>query len=220
MPKVTTEQRQTMEAHGVWRRFYTRRKAVQLTDDISNGRAHLLALNEFYHLNPEHRERLEAAEKWDEFCGAHLKRFKDGWAPNDALDDVVDEFITFGSLPPLPEPEKPATTETFNGKVASETECIRWVSEVLELDGVTMAEAPSATAWGLYQWALKNKTEFWKSHYTKIMPNKAELNAQGKMSDDGRNIEHLLDRVEGGLAENPVLPPSPEEYSEQLPVPA
>ena len=84
----------------------------------------------------------------------------------------------------------------FDGRSAAITKCIEWVAETLALDDVDPATAPSALAWGMRSWARSTSQttdEFWKSFVAKLVPSRANLEADEARHDDGRKLDGLED---------------------------
>ena len=89
-----------------------------------------------------------------------------------------------------------AEAGSFKGKRCSEAETIRWVGQNMYVDGVEPADCPDPTAWNMLQQCRTSPlfcTEFWKTIYTKIVPNKNTLGKSGPTVDESE--EKLLEMI-------------------------
>jgi len=103
-----------------------------------------------------------------------------------------------GAVPAVPPLVK---LEDFKGKAeVGEVENITWVANNLRVMNVSAAECPSLRAWNLLCECRENayfRKTFWKDHYGKIIPSKAQLEGIKKHGGiDGQVTVDLIDRIQ------------------------
>jgi hypothetical protein len=140
-----------------------------------------------------------------------------GMSPQESLKKTLDEF--FPPPPPL-EPVVAAPVETpddglldltdelrqmFNEKPEpAEREVIKWLFDNLAIRKVELKDAPSIGAWGLLNTLQKNdklREKFYTEVWTKLLPSKAQIDAENKFTDDNRTLFEVLTKLE----QEPVL---------------
>jgi len=99
------------------------------------------------------------------------------------------------AVPPL------VRLEDFKGKAeVGEVENITWVANNLRVVNVSAAECPSLRAWNLLCECRENayfRKTFWKDHYGKIIPSKAQLEGIKKHGGiDGQPMVELINRIQ------------------------
>ncbi len=120
------------------------------------------------------------------------KLITDRKAKRAASEAAVGRVAIGGSLNAAVQNLQKANAAEFEGKVASEVEIIRWVARNMYLDGVTAEDCPDATAWGLLTACRRSpgmESDFWRSMYTKIVPNKTQLEDVEEVMDGMAMIE-------------------------------
>ncbi len=169
MARVKAEERQKMEADGVWELFKRRRdhyKALGDTPAVAKRKA----LAEYYHPDAAPRG-----------CRADAGRGDD--SGQNALDE--SEFM----------PKAMA----LEGADTSMLKSVKWVASVLGTDCVQPENAPGPQAWALYltyrarsMWA-----KFWERFGSAMLPTKANFENKDRFTDDGREIDPaFLRRIE------------------------
>jgi len=116
-----------------------------------------------------------------------------------------------------------AQLEDFEGKPkATIRENAEWVAEHLCVEGVVPEDAPSMAAWSMWETfrvSASSRLEFYKTVYARLMPSKAQVDAQDRYSDDGRSTEELLEAFKRSLTddepESTVCTPGAEGPSEE-----
>ena len=137
------------------------------------------------------------------------KKFNPQVAPKpEVVAAPVEEAKSFEDAESVPEVAGPGPVDflpgirlsrkNFKGKKSKPAEDLKWVAECMYDGEVTEKEAPSAVAWGLLMTCRKNPAafqDFWLSIYPKMLPTKAQFEAEEKMrGDDGKSIIELCDR--------------------------
>lgn len=82
-------------------------------------------------------------------------------------------------------------------KYVSEVEVVRWVADNLYRNPQPK-EAPSATAWGVlvtYRGNEQARLAFYANMWSKLLPTKADIEAELRRRDDGRELLELEDRL-------------------------
>jgi hypothetical protein len=111
-----------------------------------------------------------------------------------------------------PAPKQMVQREVFTGKQATIREATTWVLQHLYVE-VDPADAPSAEAWSLLQWARTNRQElsmFFTTFVVKFLPSKNQMESEERYRDDGRSIQAMLDAYADTIGD-PVLPSGSEE---------
>ncbi len=75
---------------------------------------------------------------------------------------------------------------------------VKWVASVLGVEGLAPEDAPSPQAWSLYlaYRAQDMWPKFWEHFGKAMMPSKADIENKDRMTDDGREVLSLLDRLQ------------------------
>lgn len=94
---------------------------------------------------------------------------------------------------------RPVYAGRFKGRAkVSEVDVLRWCFENVDAVDVTPESAPSAGAWSLLQRLRKDPEmldTFYKTVWTKLLPSKAQLEGEKRLSDDGREQIELCDKL-------------------------
>jgi hypothetical protein len=165
-------------------------------------------------INPVHKAMLQQTGKWSAFVTYRNELRIVGDDPETALIRAVDKFLgpeaakTAVDSTGLPAPSKrkkgdidyePALLRDFAGKEAKEVDIIRWVARSMDVLDITPEQAPDAAAWSLLQQCRSDpsfRTDFWKSMYTKIIPNRNLLDDEKGDSDvDGTPEAEMIDKL-------------------------
>jgi len=89
--------------------------------------------------------------------------------------------------------------EVFEGKQATEVEVIRWVARNMMVSNPSAEECPDATAWALLAHCRMSPlavAEFWKTTYTKLLPSRAQMEAQkGDNETDGSKTLQIISEL-------------------------
>ena len=104
------------------------------------------------------------------------------------------------SSEPLPADLPKDLTKSFLDKSAGIVTSIAWVAKVLELPKrqVKQDEAPSPEAYGLYKsYSRSNerRDEFWDKVFTKLIPNRAQLEDDKPQDVDGASIINTAEKL-------------------------
>ena len=70
---------------------------------------------------------------------------------------------------------------------------VEWVAA--NMDAEVPQNPPACGAVAFLNWAKSNREEFFKSFFTRLMPNKTQLEEKARFSDDGKTAIGLIDRV-------------------------
>jgi len=97
------------------------------------------------------------------------------------LDDEGEEFEEFRVSP-----------EMMN-RVASIPEVIRWVARNIEAD--EPKDPPSADALCMWRWARRNKDDFWRSHYSKLIPSRTNLEVEVEEISRTETVQKLIESL-------------------------
>ena len=171
----------------------------------------------------EHKKRLVEANEWGNYVAHRERLIRGGAGPAEATFESVVKFlgadVAVCYAPSLKRGGKKSGKETglptgevyggttllvarmadFAGKEATEVEVIRWVAEHVEIEDVQPSDCPSKAAWNLLVACKQNpmfKAEFWRSIYTKIVPNKAQLEPKAEEgATDGRSTLEMIERI-------------------------
>lgn len=89
-------------------------------------------------------------------------------------------------------------------RVADVVEVIEWVAKNIERPFChdVINTAPCAEAVGLlryYSSSMRNKGEFWKDQYAKLIPSRSQLNHRGKVEFDGKDILNAINNIKDGI---------------------
>lgn len=118
-------------------------------------------------------------------------------SPSDSTPTLASSLPATKSIGRVPGKE-------FEGKTCGRAQVVDWVAKHLAIGDVSPEDAPSAEAWAMLTWVQRsylNETDFWKSIYRALLPNKTELEAEGRFSDDGRGILRIISSVEKACQE-------------------
>ncbi|HUV64992.1 MAG TPA: hypothetical protein VMW24_13925 [Sedimentisphaerales bacterium] len=87
------------------------------------------------------------------------------------------------------------------GRPVSIRKIIYWVFNSLDSKVVNEDDAPCAGAWSMLQWAKKDSDSrdlFFKSYVVKLLPSKAQMEAEeAQADDDGKHLAETLKRLLG-----------------------
>lgn len=106
-----------------------------------------------------------------------------------------------GRRPLVPAPNLPAlpvvTAETFKDKQASEVDVVRWVAANMMIQDPDPVDCPSAAAWSMLVQCRESghaRGEFWKMTFPKLLPSRAQMEADlNDVPDEGRAKEAIDD---------------------------
>lgn len=76
-----------------------------------------------------------------------------------------------------------------------------WVAANMYVDGILPGDAPNSEAWGLLIWCRahpNNMSNFYTNMYPKMLPNKTQLEQEGRFNDDGRELSNFIARIRSG----------------------
>ena len=184
MARVKPEEREKMEADGAWESFKRRRAELKDTGGCNPVEANQRALAEFYRPD-DGVPRESRAEASPERADAAQERTSEKavTAPAESIADD-SEFMSKGMA--------------FENRETSMLKSVKWVASVLGVKGLVADDAPSPQAWSLYlTYGPREKWEkFWENFGKAMMPSKADIENKDRMTDDGREILTLLDRLE------------------------
>lgn len=148
------------------------------------------------------KKRLQAAGVWKDFLADRkaLMAEHPKWAAHQ-IDVVMTEKYADVEAPEGPDGER---IENAADGEAEDTidptpdgpqkqfrrEDVEWVYQNLDTDA-SRADAPSPGAFGLREWAKKpgNKGEFYRNFLAKLLPSKAQVDADAARIDDGSSCE-------------------------------
>ncbi len=179
---------------GDWQSFVEIRTEAR-AQGASPGEAWERALVSFPHILDQHQE---AAENPND--------------PSAGLDSVEKEEAGVIEAAKKVQVKRDKVRRALDGKVCSVAKAVDWVAANISLSAPDVSEAPSSTAWGMLIWAQAtpgNTNEFWKNIFPKLMPTRAQIEADNSRSDDGRSLLELVARV-AAIATEPVLLPGAE----------
>lgn len=88
--------------------------------------------------------------------------------------------------------------QAFSNRDTSMLKSVKWVASVLGVKGLVPDDAPSPQAWSLYLTYRDQDMwqKFWSDFGKAMMPSKADIENKDRMTDDGREVLSLLDRLE------------------------
>lgn len=158
-------------------------------------------------VSSEIRAKLEETGQWKRFCKERTALIVNGRSPKEAYECALNICLGVeGGAPKAGEvnpgssalslPAVPAGV--WDGKEASEVECIRWVARNMDVLNVRAEDCPDPMAWSLLQRCRTNASfaeDFWKSMFTKIVPNKRDLGEGVEGEMDGEPQLETIEKV-------------------------
>ncbi len=113
---------------------------------------------------------------------------------------AVDAPAVGPSLAPPPKQDAMGLIDSsaLSGKSASRAEVVDWVARNIAIEKVTLEGCPSSEAWAMLRWVKRsviNEGEYWKTLYKALLPSRSEVDAAGRMSDDGRHVFSVIDKM-------------------------
>lgn len=142
-------------------------------------------------------QRLQREGRWEAFTAYKEELKSTGLSGSEAYQRAVAEFAK-----PLPVEGGAGLVPqaVFDGKTVPSRAAVEWVAKHLQVAELGPEDAPSGEAWSLLAWARSDAEamrDFWKSVYPKILPSKAQIEADdATRGDDGRDLYDLISRVE------------------------
>ena len=97
---------------------------------------------------------------------------------------------------------------------------VEFTFDNMDVRGIKPSEAPSTGAWSMLKWARNsptNKTTFYCTFVSRLLPSKSQLDLEANMEDDGRDVERLIEQLERNAAE--LRQPSAERPARELEAP-
>tara|TARA_Y100000593_G_scaffold92419_1_gene184003 strand:- start:893 stop:1495 length:603 start_codon:yes stop_codon:yes gene_type:complete len=88
--------------------------------------------------------------------------------------------------------------ESFGGKTCNTAKTVEWVASNLAVADAVPEDAPSPESWAMLQWVRSSpsaEAQFWGQIYVKLLPTKAQLDAEARFADDGEGVITLIDQV-------------------------
>jgi len=162
------------------------------------------------------REPAAASEQPEEF-------FLDGeaWSGDETHQETTPEPIELKGQGPYqytrtiqPSPAPPGNSHTIKELIdaigserqAGEREVAQWVfnNAITPFESLDPLDVPSLGALQLLRWvqtSTTNYTEFIRSIWSKMLPNKSQLDLENRFNDDGRKQFQLLEEFERSLNE-------------------
>ena len=138
--------------------------------------------------------RLKREGRWDAFEARRKALRAEGMTGSEVYEQVISEFAE--PLPRIHDETDLPPPEVFEGKTATEREEVTWVAGALAVTDPRPEQAPSAAAWGLYQWvatAPENQDVFWNKLYLgrRDAPPKARLEPEELEEPEGDSDAEL-----------------------------
>ena len=110
--------------------------------------------------------------------------------------------ISGAAAPPLPDQLR----SVFEGKQASDRDCVRWVARNLGVSDPDPATCPDPLAWSMLQYARMYPAGFWERVFPKIMPKTGAEDNSAPFTDDGREDLKIAEALRSAQ-----LPPGSDE---------
>ncbi len=98
-------------------------------------------------------------------------------------------------FPPKIAPEEPKKKDVKNKQVVGNAEAIDWVFNNVAVQGLKMDDAPSAGAFGLYDWARdtpQNLSSFYSTIWKARIPTRQQVETANSLQDDPRDMDDLI----------------------------
>jgi len=167
---------------------------------------------------PELKEQLTALGVWKEFLARRQELKDEGYTPKVANDLATVEAFS-GKLPGVvkkpaakpaakprtrkkAEPNAPGVLEVapleVAGKTANEPEIVRWVARNIDNQKVDAKDCPDPFAWTLLKQCRQSPaflTFFIQNVWSKLIPNRAQIEDDSKEEIDGAVTIALIDRI-------------------------
>lgn len=148
---------------------------------------------------------------------AQLKKERDGGG--------VDAVPALVSMEVDPDGAREGYTEELkelNRRSCSWRKSVEWVLENLGRRNVSPREAPGWSAWQMLEDYGKTPTdrrEFRSVFGSKLLPTRSQIELEGKMTDDGRELQERTLALLDSLQRDTVLPPGSEDGEGEFEVP-
>ena len=192
MATVSTEIKLELKSSGLWKSFISYRDSLK-SDGFAPREALKLSLEEF----------MPKLEAWRSGGGVEMGVSASG--------DLGDRGISESDR--CPGTRSPSSLDlsgcgddedylSLRERRCGILESIEWVGENLDIpiELVKVKDAPSAHAWGMlisYRRNQVRKDEFWDKVYSRLIPNKSQLEGKGTFELDGQGIIDACARILG-----------------------
>jgi len=174
MGHLTEELKAKLREAGLWRQFNVRRDEIAAEQGITKTRANEQALFEI--LGPE------------------------GGDPIPGAPVPVGEK----AKPKAPPAAKLSKEDYGDLTKVNIREVVMWVFNHAPVADVTVKDAPSPGAWDMLTWVRtgrENRTEFYRSFLSKLMPTRTQLDKDAEFDDDGGRVLKDIDKKLREIAE-------------------
>ncbi len=155
------------------------------------------------------KQRLINEKRWDEFVAyredlkAKGVSAKEAWVQGRAkFDQPIDiagvPAVDSGGGAVIPDRVSVQLDIFQNKPTASARQIVQWVFDSIDIEDCKPEDAPSAGAWSFLQRVRTYPDllkEFYRSIWSRMLPNKSEIEALEKFEDDGRDQIHLIDQI-------------------------
>ena len=151
------------------------------------------------------KQRLTNENRWDEFVAyredlkARGVSAKEAWVQGRAkFDQPVDMAVPAGVASGSTDRESVRLDDFSDKPTASARQIVQWVFDNIDVENTKPHDAPSAGAWSFLQRVRTYPDllkEFYRSIWSRMLPNKSEIEALEKFEDDGRDQIHLIDQI-------------------------
>ena len=193
MAKISQLHKDALICKGEWSNFVTYRTSLIMNDELDPAAANVEAVRKF--LGDEAAEKAGESGSKKKAVDEPVVRFMDEEKRPVVVPNEDPEFI--GSVPAPPPPVKKALFKDKPDE-ADERVNIKWVADNMRIVDIRPKECPSKRAWNMLCECRENKmfrATFWHTHYAKIVPTKADVDAGRKARIDGQPTIDMIQRI-------------------------